>query len=91
MNEDNVWFDFAALPYNMPEEYPFPSSIAIVEKALSIVGEDKLIWGSDCPFVLCHFSYDNLLNYITKSTNIDERQLEKMMSLNAMEAYRLDL
>ena len=84
---ENAWLDFSALPYNIREAYPYPSSIEHVEKASRIAGSDRLIWGSDCPFVLNNDPYENLMSYVRHSKVLKESALENMMGRNAIVAY----
>lgn len=88
---ENSWFDFAALSYNIPEAYPYPISIEHIEKVARIAGSDRLIWGSDCPFVLSHDSYDNLMSYVRHSKAFNETEIENMLSKNAIEAYKIPM
>ena len=91
LSTDNAWFDFAALPFNIPEAYPYPTSIEHAEKAARIAGSDRLIWGSDCPFVLNHDSYENLMSYIKHSNIFSQAEVENLLGNNAIVAYNIPL
>lgn len=85
---ENIWFDLAAVPFNVkPETYPYPTGACFVKLAANIVGYKKLIWGTDVPSVLCYDSYQNLLCYLSKSGWFSEEELQAMLYDNAMDAY----
>ena len=86
---ENAWFDFAALSYNISEAYPYPVSIEHVERVARIAGSDRLIWGSDCPFVLSYDSYEHLMSYIRHSKAFTETEIENMLGNNAIVAYNI--
>jgi predicted TIM-barrel fold metal-dependent hydrolase len=57
----NVWFDTASLPaYFRDEGDPFPSCRDYIERAIDIVGPEKIMWGSDIPGNLRVCSYARL-------------------------------
>lgn len=84
---ENVWFDYSSLSYNIREPYPYPTSIYHAEKAANLVGSDRLIWGSDTPFVLAVDPYENLMNYLYESKVLNADQIDRMMADNAIDAY----
>ncbi len=85
---DNVWFDLAAIPWNVaPETYPYPTGQHFIKMAAEIVGYQKLLWGTDVPSVLTKESYGNLSAYITQSRIFNEKELEAVFYYNALEAY----
>lgn len=88
LKRDNLWFDLAAVPWNVaPETYPYPSGQHFISLAKEIVGYEKLIWGTDVPSVLTKESYSNLSQYIIESDVFNEKELEAVFYHNAMEAY----
>lgn len=47
---DNVYFDISSLAGNQkPETYPYPTAVVHLKNAKSIVGADKLLFGTDIP------------------------------------------
>ena len=85
----NTWFDFAAIPYNNMQEYPYPTAAKLVEQAAEIVGVDRLMWGSDAPFVLSYATYAQLRDYIRESGVFGDADLRKLYGENAVQAYRI--
>ena len=84
----NVWFDLAAVPFNVaPEKYPYPSGIRYIRMAMDIVGADKLMWGTDMPSVVCYETYEDLKRFIWEVPGITAEELEKIYYTNATEAY----
>lgn len=85
---DNVWLDLAAIPWNVePEQYPYPTGIRYVELAKSIVGADKLIWGSDVPSPLTRDSYVHLMDYLLGA--FTQQEAEGVFYDNAVKAFSL--
>ena len=61
----NVYFDIAALAHNQkPESYPYSTAVEHLKNAKSIVGAERLMFGSDMPCTLTRESYQNLVNYV---------------------------
>lgn len=86
----NIWFDLAALPWNVyPETYPYPSAQRFLGIAKNIVGADKLIWGTDTPCTLTRESYAGQSGYIEESGLFSDAELEKIFCKNAESAYAL--
>lgn len=83
LNLPNVYFDLASLPNNTKEEYPFPEALEYIRTAISMVGSDKLLWGSDMPCALCKASYSEFINYIKDSDEISQSDKEKIFYKNA--------
>jgi predicted TIM-barrel fold metal-dependent hydrolase len=86
----NVWFDLAALPWNIqPEEYPYPTARRFIGIAQGIVGCEKLIWGTDTPATLTRANYPDLFRYIEEAGLFTDVELEKIFCRNAEDAYSL--
>lgn len=86
---DNVWFDIAAMPWNIREPYPYPSSLRHVERAKALIGADRLIWGSDIPLLLTIMSYRQSFEYLRTSKDLTAPDLEKILAANARVAYAI--
>ena len=86
----NVWFDLAALPWNVfPETYPYPSALHFLGMAKKITGTGKLIWGTDAPCTLTRESYAGLSCYIEESRLFSDAELELIFRRNAETAFIL--
>ncbi len=58
----NVWFDCAALPAYFPEEeYPCPAAVVCMQEAFTLLGPEKILWGTDQPGLLQHLSLRQLV------------------------------
>lgn len=86
LNLPNVYFDLASVPNNTKEKYPFPTALNYIKIAIEIVGEDKLLWGSDMPTALNFAGYDEFINYL-KDSDINQKYLEKIFYSNANKVY----
>ena len=87
---NNIWFDLSALPYHVQdeEEYPFPSTQRYFDLALSITGPEKLLWGSDIPWLLGTETYAQLVKYglhLVENLSVGEQEL--ILSENAKHVY----
>ena len=84
----NVYFDLAAVPFNVqPETYPYPSGLGFIKAAKDIVGAEKLMWGTDIPSVLIQNSYKQLTEYLAEGNIFTQDELEKVYYKNALEVY----
>ena len=86
---ENVWFDLSAMPYHVQEErYPFPSTQRYFDLALSIVGAEKLMWGSDIPWLLGTATYGQLVAHgcsLVERLSVGEQK--KILAENALAIY----
>ena len=84
----NVYFDIAALAANQkPESYPYPSAVGHLKTAKSIVGAERLMFGSDMPCTLARDSYKHLTDYIIDSSAFTENELEYVFYKTAQDVY----
>lgn len=88
LNKPNVWFDIAALPKIVaPGSYPFPAVHEVLKLAKSILGADRLLWGSDAPFAATQDPYEHLVDYLQKGDAFTPEELEKVYYHNARQVY----
>lgn len=86
----NVWFDLAAVPWNVhPEVYPYPTGQEYVKIAKEIVGTEKLVWGTDAPSPLTRESYRNLWRYLYEGDIFTDQEFERVIYKNAKDVYPL--
>lgn len=85
----NIWFDYSALPSHFPEErYPFPSTKRYLKMALDLVGPDKLMWGTDVPWLLGIATYKQFAELaIEQVSNLPLDWQNKLLSENARKVY----
>ena len=84
---DNVWFDVTAIPWNIPEPHPFPTSANLVARAKELVGPEHLIWGSDIPLLLTRMTYEENLGYLVSSGKFSAREIDLLLRENAQTVY----
>lgn len=88
LNQENVWFDIAALPKVMePDSYPYPETVEYLARAKELLGAEKLLWGSDAPYAAVGDSYGHLCDYLEKSNLFTEEELEKIYYHNSQKVY----
>ena len=80
----NVYMDTSSVPeFYLPEEYPYPTAISIVEKAYNTVGAEKLMWASDYPGMLKTGTLRELIDYVRRNCRIPEEDMKLIMGGNA--------
>lgn len=87
---NNVWFDVSAMPYHVQdeEEYPFPSTKRYFDLALSIVGPEKLLWGTDAPWLLGTAGYGQLVAHGRRLVeDLPPDAQKKILAENALAIY----
>ena len=88
LSADNVWFDLAAVPWNVrPERYPYPTARRYLALARRLVGSSRLLWGSDAPAAAIDDPYARLLQWAVEAPELTAPELERVLSHNACEAY----
>lgn len=69
------------------EFYPFRGAVKAIKEAASIVGMDKLMWGSDYPRTITAITYRMSYDFILKSDLMDEDEKMMFLSSNAARFY----
>lgn len=84
----NVYFDIAALAHNQkPEKYPYPTAVEHLKAAKSIVGADRIMFGTDMPSTLVGETYQRQVSYITESGIFTGGELESVFYNTAERIY----
>jgi len=72
------------------EFYPFPSAIRALREAASLVGFDKLMWGSDYPRTITAITYRMSYDFILKSKELSAEDQRLLLGENARRFYGLN-
>lgn len=84
----NVYFDIASLAHNQkPEAYPYPTAVEYLKSAKSIVGADRLMFGSDMPSALSRDSYAHIKDYIVNGGVFTPTELDDVFYNTAQKIY----
>ncbi|MDO4268664.1 MAG: amidohydrolase family protein [Eubacteriales bacterium] len=84
LRADNLWFDLASVVHNcMPDQFPYPKARHYVSLALDLVGEDRLMFGTDIPSALKEDSYGNYVRWLQEMPGLTQKQKEKLFYENA--------
>lgn len=84
----NVWFDLASLQHNVrPDAAPYPVTRTFIHKAVEIVGAERLLFGTDLPSNLCHYSYAGMVNTVAEDTELTAEQRQRILYDNAREVF----
>ena len=85
---DNDYFDISSLAHNQkPEIYPYPTAVEHLKTAKTVVGADKLIFGSDIPCNLVRDTYEHLVDYIVKPGIFTRAELDGLFYNTAQKIY----
>lgn len=88
LNMPNVWFDIAALPKIVARDaFPYPAVHEVLGLAKSILGADRLLWGTDAPFAATLDSYEHLADYLERGDAFTAEELEDVYYNNAERVY----
>ena len=69
------------------EFYPFAGAIRAIREAIDIAGVEKLMWGSDYPRTITAITYRMSYDFVTKSSELTEREKELFLGENARQFY----
>jgi predicted TIM-barrel fold metal-dependent hydrolase len=83
----NVWLDTSGLPALGIEDFPFPTALQFIRRAVELVGAEKLMWGSDVPWQFCHATYHQLLNMVAIHGGFAAGQLAMILGETAKTVY----
>ncbi len=84
----NVFIESGGITWLFHEEfYPFPSAVKAIKQAAELVGMHKLMWGSDYPRTMTAITYKMSLDFIVKTTQLNDSEKELFLGLNAEKFY----
>ena len=69
------------------EFYPYPSAVRAIREAAELVGWEKLMWGSDYPRTITAITYRMSYDFITKSTELGDKEKALFLGQNALRFY----
>ena len=69
------------------EFYPFPGAIRAIREAASLVGWDKLMWGSDYPRTITAITYRMSYDFVSRSTELTDDEKRLFLGENACRFY----
>ena len=69
------------------EFYPFPSAVRAIREAADLVGWQKLMWGSDYPRTITAITYRMSYDFLYRSNEVTESQLQLFLGENARRFY----
>ena len=61
-----------------------------LKKVRSIVGAERILWGTDIPCTLNQFTYRQMIEFVTESRIFEPKELEMVMGKNAGRVYCID-
>mgnify|MGYP003295794211 CR=1 FL=1 len=84
----NVFIESGGITWLFNSEfYPYHSAVKAINEAASIVGFDKLMWGSDYPRTMTSITYKMSLDFVEKSTEISGENKRLFLGENARNFY----
>ncbi len=87
----NVYIESGGITWLFNDEfYPYPSAVKAINEAAETVGYEKLMWGSDYPRTMTAITYRMSLDFVQKSTEINEYSKELFLGKNAESFYRFN-
>jgi len=69
------------------EFYPFVGAVRAIREAISLVGIDKLMWGSDYPRTMVAITYRMSYDFIVRSSLLTDTEKALFLGLNAQKFY----
>jgi predicted TIM-barrel fold metal-dependent hydrolase len=83
----NVYIGYSAVGSLLEEEYPCEKSLRLLEYAVSRIGEDKIIWGTDAPVTLNKYTYTQMIDSVLYHTSLNALQISKIVGINVEKLY----
>ncbi|NLO71326.1 MAG: amidohydrolase [Porphyromonadaceae bacterium] len=85
----NVMIESGGITWLFNDEfYPFKGAVWAIKEAASLVGMEKLMWGSDYPRTITAITYRMSYDFIVKSTLMNDDEKRQFLGLNAKNFYR---
>lgn len=70
------------------EFYPYKGAIKAIQTASELVGENKILWGSDYPRTMTAITYKMSYDFVSNSIALGEGQKRKFLGENAYKFYQ---
>lgn len=87
-SREKFYLETSTVECYFDEEYPFPSTVHILETAYQKLGADKIMWGSDYPGLLMKGTMEQLINIVaSQCRQIPSSHREKIMYHTARELF----
>jgi len=87
----NVMIESGGITWLFNDEfYPFHGAIRAIKEAASLVGIEKLMWGSDYPRTITAITYRMSYDFIIKTTELTEEEKILFLGENARKFYRFN-
>ena len=87
---DNVFIESGGITWLYNSEfYPYPSAIRAIKEAASLVGFEKLMWGSDYPRTITAITYRMSYDFVLKSQELSDQEKQLFLGENARRFYQL--
>lgn len=84
----NVMIESGGITWLFNDEfYPFTGAVWAIKEAISLVGIEKLMWGSDYPRTITAITYRMSYDFVCKSNLITEEEKNRFLGLNAKHFY----
>lgn len=84
----NVYIESGGITWLFNNEfYPYPSAVDAIVEAASVVGFDKLMWGSDYPRTMTAITYKMSFDFVVKSDKISDENKKLFLGKNAVNFY----
>ncbi len=85
---ENVRIESGGITWLFNDEfYPFSGAILAIKEAASLVGIEKLMWGSDYPRTITAITYRMSYDFVFKSDLLTEEEKRRFLRTNAEEFY----
>ncbi|MBF0575272.1 amidohydrolase family protein [Dysgonomonas sp. GY617] len=86
----NVMIESGGITWLFNDEfYPFKGAVLAIKEAASLVGMEKLMWGSDYPRTITAITYRMSYDFILKSDLLPENEKRMFLGENAVRFYNL--
>ncbi|MDR1895767.1 MAG: amidohydrolase [Prevotellaceae bacterium] len=87
----NVMIESGGITWLFNDEfYPFTGAVRAIKEAASLVGIEKLMWGSDYPRTITAITYRMSYDFAVKSTLLSEEEKNLFLGANAKQFYRFN-
>lgn len=88
---ENVMIESGGITWLFNDEfYPFKGAVRAIKEAASLVGMEKLMWGSDYPRTVTAITYRMSYDFVLKSDLLTEEEKRQFLRANAEQFYGFD-
>lgn len=87
--KENVYLGIASIGAGLRDDFPCRDALKLLREGVDMVGAHKLLWGSDIPGTLKHYTYQQMIDMVVKYADfLSEDEKDMIMGGTALKIFK---